>query len=395
MIGWRRFLAVASIVLAAATMPPLAVAEEAPGSPSPTETAAPTNVAETPSPTETPPAPSESPTPAPTEAPTAEPTQAPPAPTDAPTPAPTEAPTPAPGDLPSAPGEPPPAEPAPAPPVTPVTAPEAAPAAVEATPTQPVAPTYRIFATREGLVGHRTANGHRIRPRDRFVALPSWSVLSSRGGHEFQVRVTYRGRSVVLPVWDVGPWNTRDDYWNPNRRYGDLPVGLPMAQAARQQGYNGGRDEFGRRIRHANGIDIADGAFWDDLGMIDSDWVEVTFLWLGADPGATTEVQSAPTPLPEDSGPPEARVTEAAAHEQGLMVRWSGTDDGVGIASYDVQVRLLPDGGWTDWQQATTSAEALFVPPGPGEFAFRARARDWYGHEQAWRDGDDISVRVP
>src|SRR3712207_4550370 len=88
----------------------------------------------------------------------------------------------------------------------------------------PYAPTYTIFATREGLVGHRTANGHRIRPRDRFVALPSWKVLSSNGGDEFQVRVTYRGRSVVLPVWDVGPWNTNDDYWSPERRYSDLPV---------------------------------------------------------------------------------------------------------------------------------------------------------------------------
>ncbi|KPV49379.1 hypothetical protein SE17_32995, partial [Kouleothrix aurantiaca] len=84
----------------------------------------------------------------------------------------------------------------------------------------PTAPTYTVFATREGLVGHRTANGHRIQARDRFVALPSASVVASNGGTEFQVRVTYRGRSVVLPVWDVGPWNTRDNYWAPQRRYG-------------------------------------------------------------------------------------------------------------------------------------------------------------------------------
>ena len=44
------------------------------------------------------------------------------------------------------------------------------------------------------------------------------------GGQEFQVRVTYRGHSVVLPVWDVGPWNTHDEYWAPNRRYGDVPT---------------------------------------------------------------------------------------------------------------------------------------------------------------------------
>jgi hypothetical protein len=367
------------------------------------------------------------------------------------------------------------------------------------------------------------------------VALPSWSVLSNRGGYEYQVRVTYRGRSVVLPVWDVGPWNTRDDYWNPNRRYGDLPVGMPMAQAARQHGYNGGRDEFGRRIRLPNGIDIADGAFWDDLGMTDSDWVEVTFLWLGADPhaaageveaagdepaviepdalvvddggqgyeapdgkwydapcglngrhawtfgtpdpqesntratwraalpgeglyelfafipacgetptasaryrvahnGAVTEVivdqaassgawaslgvyhmgQGAQVELSDltgdegrvvrfdalkwlprgDTAPPDARVTEATLQPDGVLVRWSGSDDVSGVASYDVQVRLMPDGGWSDWQRGATTSEALFTPPGPGEYAFRARARDWLGHEQPWRDGPDVTVRV-
>src|SRR5215213_1744007 len=105
----------------------------------------------------------------------------------------------------------------------------------------PTAPTFTVFATREGLVGHRTANGHRIQPRDRFVALPSWTVLASDGGQEFQVRVSYRGRSAVLPVWDVGPWNTRDEYWSPSRRYGDLPIGKPMAHAAYESSYNGGR----------------------------------------------------------------------------------------------------------------------------------------------------------
>jgi hypothetical protein len=167
----------------------------------------------------------------------------------------------------------------------------AAPANAEGTPS---APTYRVFATREGLVGHRTANGHRIGPRDRFVALPCWCALASNGGDEFQVRVTYRGRSVVLPVWDVGPWNTHDDYWSPKRRYGDLPTGVPMAQAAHQDGYNHGRDERGRRVRVPNGIDIADGAFWDDLGMTGSDWVEVSFLWLGDAGAAAQEPQAAP-----------------------------------------------------------------------------------------------------
>lgn len=171
---------------------------------------------------------------------------------------------------------------------------QAAPPAHE---TRSLAPTYRIFATREGLVGQQTANGHIIQPRDRFVALPSWRNLSSYQGYEYQVRITYNGRSVIVPVWDVGPWNTNDNYWSPNRdNYRDLPVGMPMAQAAYLEGYNGGLDEFGRRIQAPNGIDIADGTFWDDLGMTRNDWVEVSFLWMGEDPGPGAAVTVVPSP---------------------------------------------------------------------------------------------------
>ena len=398
-----------------------------------------------------------------------------------------------------------------------------------------VAPTFTVFATREGLVGHRTANGHRIGSRDHFVALPSFSALSSAGGHEFQVRVTYRNHSAVLPVWDVGPWNIKDDYWSPNRHYADLPVGKPMAQAAYQDGYNGGRDNFGRRIRMPNGIDIADGAFWDDLKMTQADWVQVTFLWLGADPAAPPPAPAAEQPpaepgvalvddggpghsavakvswyseqcgqggrhtwtygtressrsenrarwspaLPgpgfyevlvyipacgqpatrsahyrithdgaaaeamldqnaaagtwaslgiyhmggqpaavelsdvtgddgravrfdaikwqprQDTAPPDARVTGAGPRSDGaILVRWSGTDDVSGIASYDIQIRQLPAGGWSDWQIAAVVAEAAFVPPGPGVYAFRARASDWVGHVQPWREQDDVKVEI-
>ncbi|NBM21148.1 SH3 domain-containing protein, partial [Streptomyces sp. GC420] len=142
--------------------------------------------------------------------------------------------------------------------------------------------TYRLYATREGLVGGTTANGHVIQPRDHFVALPSRRMLASNGGSEYRVRVCYprTGRCETAPVWDVGPWNTKDDYWNPpsqRQMWTDLPQGTPEAQAAYQSGYNGGRDEFGRRVANPAGIDLADGTFWDGLGMNDNDWVDVTF----------------------------------------------------------------------------------------------------------------------
>ncbi|WP_129671328.1 hypothetical protein [Candidatus Chloroploca sp. Khr17] len=412
---------------------------------------------------------------------------------------------------------------------------------------QALAPTYRIFATREGLVGEMTGNGHIIQPRDRFVALPSWAVLSPKGSDRYRVRVTYKGRSVVVPVWDVGPWNTRDDYWTPDRLYRDLPVGRPMAEAAFFDGYNGGLDERGRRINNPNGIDIADGTFWDDLLMTRNDWVEVSFLWLGADPGPGAAITINPPPPSAPPAPPPAptsvpappveaeagssvvddeaegyraqgsgwnnascgmngshawiastsdatRSTAAAAwtpslpsagsyevlaylpncgnpattsaryqvtHDDavtsvtinqqalagtwvslgtysfgrvvgvqpqvaltdltdengrtvrfdalawaprldtappvssielierkgnGYQITWGGTDDASSIASYDVQVRILPRGGWTDWRMQTTATTAWFGPDEGKHFAFRVRARDRAGNLEPWPD---------
>jgi hypothetical protein len=143
--------------------------------------------------------------------------------------------------------------------------------------------THRVFATREGLVGRTTANGHVITARDHFVALPSRRGLSPKGSNQYSVRVCAdNGRCETAPVWDVGPWNTRDDYWNPStvrQSWSDLPQGTPQAQAAYETGYNGGRDQFGRKVANPAGIDLADGTFWDGLGLTNNAWVTVTYLW--------------------------------------------------------------------------------------------------------------------
>lgn len=148
---------------------------------------------------------------------------------------------------------------------------------------QPLA--FRVFATREGLVGHTTANGHVITQRDHFAALPSRRGLSPRGTGDYSVMVcAANGRCAWAPVWDVGPWNTRDDYWNGGtvrQNWADLPRGVPQAQAALQQGYNGGRDQYNRQVRNPAGIDLADGTFWDGLRLTDNSWVTVTYLWTG------------------------------------------------------------------------------------------------------------------
>lgn len=140
---------------------------------------------------------------------------------------------------------------------------------------------YRIYATREGLVGGTTANGHVIQSSDHFVALPSGRGLSPRNGTVFSVKVCGPVRCETAPVWDIGPWNTKDDYWDGRdirQEFGDLPLGTPEAQAAYQQGYNGGRDEFGRKVGNPAGIDLADGTFYN-VGLNDNGYVTVTYLW--------------------------------------------------------------------------------------------------------------------
>lgn len=148
-----------------------------------------------------------------------------------------------------------------------------------------IAPTFRVRATRLGMVGGRTANGYVIPPRARFVALPSWTVLSTVGRDEYRVRISYRGRSAVAPVYDVGPYNERDDYWNqPRRGYPQLEHGWPMDHAAYYEGFNGGRAEKGF-VRFPTAVDVGDGIWWDALGINgDQAEVEVSFLWLGQDP---------------------------------------------------------------------------------------------------------------
>jgi hypothetical protein len=148
--------------------------------------------------------------------------------------------------------------------------------------------SYRVFATREGLVGETTANGHVIRERDHFVALPSRRGLAPRGSGDYTVKVCAdHGRCEWAPVWDVGPWNTTDDYWSPphaRQSWRDLPRGRPQAQAAYEDGYHGGLDQFGRQVLNPSGIDLADGTFWDGLGLRDNSWVIVTYLWTDGGP---------------------------------------------------------------------------------------------------------------
>ncbi|WP_046495172.1 hypothetical protein [Streptomyces odonnellii] len=200
------------------------------------------------------------------------------------------------------------------------------------TPRAAAAFSARVFATREGLVGRTTANGHVIQPNDHFVALPSRRGLSPNGSGQYSVQVCGPARCETAPVWDVGPWNTRDDYWNPSsvrESFKDLPQGKPEAQAAYENGYNGGLDGSGRRVLNPAGIDLADGTF-ANVGLRDNGWVTVTYLWTGPQTGKSfptwgTDVrirQQATTASPEVArlaGPTQVNV-RCQVHGQRITV---------------------------------------------------------------------------
>lgn len=203
----------------------------------------------------------------------------------------------------------------------------------------------RLFATRIGLVGNTTANGHTVRPNDHFVALPSRRGLSNRGGGEYTVRVCSTGalgpgadgdtenhvpRCAYLPVWDVGPWNITDDHWNDDREsWRDLDRGRPQAQAAYTESHNSGLDGFGRRVQNPAGIDLADGAFNQGLQLPTNGWVQVDYLWTAeyrARAEIATASQSDPVIVREGPGT-EHDTVGLAAHKANVDVACQTTGD--------------------------------------------------------------------
>jgi hypothetical protein len=157
--------------------------------------------------------------------------------------------------------------------------------------------SYKIYATREGLVGRKTANGHKIVKKDQFVALPSRRALGSNGSGEYSVRVCANKRCAWAPVWDVGPWNTTDDHWSPpgqRQRWRDLAQGTPEAQAAYRKGYNKGKDQYGRKVKNPSGVDLADGTFYDGLKLKGNAYVTVTYQWTGSGPVGTVHTDGIP-----------------------------------------------------------------------------------------------------
>jgi LysM repeat protein len=170
--------------------------------------------------------------------------------------------------------------------------------------------TYKVFASFYDSRGR-----YAVALPDQCVKLTNGGLhtCDSKGyvvGKAYDVYISYK-KGAAVRVSESGPWNVDDNYWatagdpTPRRMFADLPLGMPEAQAAYFNGYNGGKDQYGRKVTAPFGIDLSRQVA-EDIGMQagKNDWVNVAFLWTdGWGSGAIAAPRAAGTAGP---GTPEA-----------------------------------------------------------------------------------------
>lgn len=132
-----------------------------------------------------------------------------------------------------------------------------------------------VKATREGLVGQKTASGYIIDTVVPFVALPSHKALGRF------VKVTANGRTQLAVVLDVGPFNEHDDTYvlqkatATNEEFVKMDPQVPIRPQAES-----GVSVSGKGTNGA-GIDLGE-KVWNSLGMKDNGLVGWEFIdWGG------------------------------------------------------------------------------------------------------------------
>ena len=164
--------------------------------------------------------------------------------------------------------------------------------------------SFEVYATRYDAGGR-----YIIALPDKCLKFANGGAMQCSDGYQYgqnySVAISYNGKMVVATVGESGPWNIDDNYWSrlsdpqPRRMFADLPLGVPEAQAAYFDGYNGGVDQFGRVVTSPVAIDISY-AVAEDLGLPSgNNKVTVSFLWTeGWDsPGnSNDDVQNTPQP---------------------------------------------------------------------------------------------------
>lgn len=118
-----------------------------------------------------------------------------------------------------------------------------------------------------------TSSAHEVALPDKYVKFANlgwWSdipdsIEDNYDSPEYTVNVYNPSTNIAansVPVDEVGPWNTNDNYWdsddgtNPRRFGADLDLGTPAATAAFYDDWNDGKDESGRTVLNPAGIDL-------------------------------------------------------------------------------------------------------------------------------------------
>jgi|HubBroStandDraft_6_1064221.scaffolds.fasta_scaffold1374887_2 hypothetical protein len=118
----------------------------------------------------------------------------------------------------------------------------------------------RVKATREGLVGQKTASGYIVDEIVPYCALPAVEALQRF------VKITnlLNGHTAIGIVLDVGPFNTHDESYV----FGGARPKAEFGVSISGDGTNGAGIDLGQRL-------------WTKLGMTDNTDVDWEFLDVG------------------------------------------------------------------------------------------------------------------
>ena len=165
--------------------------------------------------------------------------------------------------------------------------------------------SFEVYATR-----YDAGDRYIIALPDKCLKFANGGALLCNDGYQYgqnySVAISYEGKTVYATVGESGPWNIDDNYWStlydpqPRRMFVDLPLGVPEAQAAYFNGYNGGVDQYGRVVTSPVAIDISY-VVAADLGLPSgNNQVTVSFLWTEGwdEDQAGDNATPGPTPLP-------------------------------------------------------------------------------------------------
>ncbi len=246
--------------------------------------------------------------------------------------------------------------------------------------------SYRVYATQ--YFGY---SNYEVAVPDKYLKFANlgWQHQPGYERDDYTVDLGYSGKSAKsVKILDVGPWNIDDNYWNdagaqsrPRRLYTDLPKGMPEAQAAFFDGYNGGKDQYGRIVLNPAGIDLTPAvAAALGIGYLQNKWIDVVYKWetgRGSTPVASIDVPFLSTDISKTT---KFKVMWSAA--------WSSAASR--IISYDVQYKIA-GGSWRNWKTNTTRQAASFTGRAGRVYYFRAKATDNTGLTSRW-SGDKRTI---